>query len=111
MSLKQYFIPREKAQDILEDAISLANRIFTDELDCSISMYREPTNLTILEILEKGLNQKFTHFHFMERNSLWRNYFDVGLSTGGDQPHYFLWIEVLPEQAQILIEKYNLQQR
>lgn len=111
MNLKQYFIPREKAPDVLADAISLANRIFTDQIDCSVSIYRLTTNLTILEILEKGLNEKYTLFHFIERDALGRNYFDVGLSTSGEQPHYFLWIEVLPKQAQILIEKYNLKQR
>jgi len=108
MKTLQYKIPPEHAKVILSDAMECARRIFVDELDCSKSFRRVPSDKTPQEILDMGLNDSKTKYHCILRDLSFlpqefkdndgrnpnRNYWDVGLSTIGMTPEYFLWIEL-----------------
>lgn len=112
MAIKvNYKIPREKAKEILSDALDRSFNTWADELDCSKSCHRQTTNKTPLEILELGLSLETTHYTF-----IWRevqdfggeNHWEVGLSTLSGTPAYLLWIQLNENDGLELIRKYNL---
>jgi len=80
----QFKIPPAKAKKVLGEAISLSKKVLVDQLDCRVSFCRQPTDKTVEEILNMGLNEKPTHYHFIYRpklSEMFDEHFDVGLST------------------------------
>lgn len=108
---ESYKIPKNKAEVILREAISIAKSIRVDQLDCNVSWCREDTNKTIEEVLQVGLKDKNTFYNFIIRhptdNLPGRT--DIGLSTEvGTGITYFLWINVNIDKAYKLVKKYKL---
>lgn len=114
MSRTPYVIPKDKAREILELAISVALDVRVDQLDCSISWARQPTDKNIEEVLEIGLSKSNTHYNFIYRDmsvitNSSEDYWDIGFSTIALKPDYFLWITLQPENGWEIVKKYNLQ--
>jgi hypothetical protein len=111
---KPYKIPKGKAAEILGKALALSRNVKVDQLDCSVSVRRQPTDKTILEVLTLGLENS-SFYHFIHREGMnWldeEEYYDVGLSTCGLTPDYFLWIKLSIEQGNKLIQDYNLDEQ
>lgn len=102
-----YKLPLHKKRALLEDARDVSRRWWVDILDCKKSFVRQRIAMGWAEIMSKLTDPN--HFIMIYRKPMGREpaYFDIGFSTLSD-PGYFLWIEVDPEKAQVLIEKYNL---
>lgn len=108
---KSYKIPKDKIKEIITESISLANGIWVDELDCSKSFARKPTDKTIQEVFKIGLKGKSTFWNFIYRPAFYEGekpYFDVGCRTMGIGLDYFLWIKLNVENGEKLIKKYKL---
>lgn len=93
------------------------DNVWTDELDCSKSFARKPSNKTREEVLEICLKNK-SHFVFIFRDQSFldkdspfaQNYWDVGCSTLCNNPDYFLWIKLTEEQGCNLAKKHKLKE-
>lgn len=112
MSRTSYSLNREIAKDLIPEAIKLSSSIKTDELDCSKSFSRQPTDKTPEEILQIGLDDERTVWTFIEKNMSFMNegsYFDVGCSTASGNPRYLLWINLSIDDGKKLISKYKLE--
>ena len=96
---------------LIKDAIKLAHYKEVDQLDCSVSFARQPTDKTIEEVFQIGIKNKCTHYNFIYREPLCgeEEYFDVGFATMGLHPEYFLWLRLDINVAQELIDKYKLE--
>ena len=64
-----FIVPKKKAKKVMEKAISLANSVKADELDCAISLARQPTNKWPLEVLQMGLKNDNTLWTFIIRKN------------------------------------------
>lgn len=64
------------------------------------------------DIILKKLDQK-CHFVIIDRKSRGRDtqYLEIGFSTSGNSPNYFLWILVEYTYIPYFIEKYDLQKQ
>ena len=119
---KPYLIPKETAEQVLRAAMDVAVSVKVDQLDCSISFHRAPTTKTVEEVLKLGLEQQNTLYHFIYRDQSFlpqefvdsngknpnRNYWDIGLSTLGHAPQYFLWIRLEEDEGNKLVEQFSL---
>lgn len=106
-----YEIPKPKRKSIILEALNLAYYKEVDELDCSKSFARQPTNKSIDEVLKIAFTDKKALYNFIFRKMDYfgeEDYFDVGFSTLGTEPNYFLWLKLTPEDGFKLIEKYKL---
>ena len=109
---KSYRVPRELAEKIIRECLELSDFTSVDELDCSKSFARQVTDKTVSEVLKIGFNNKATLYNFIYRPDLYgyyEAYFDIGFCTIGIKPEYFLWLNLTPENAQNIIDKYKLQ--
>lgn len=105
-----FFIFPENKKEFLEECMSVADHVWTDELDCKKSFARQPTDKTPKEVLELGLKTK-SHYTFIYRAGYNEpDYFETGLSTIGNTPNYFLWINLSIEQGLKMIEKWGLKE-
>ena len=120
----QYRIPFSKAKQVLEDALGLADKdsVRIDKLNCSVSIFRERSTLTIQELFKKVFEEKVTtHFHFIYRDMSFlpqnfiengknpnRNFWDVGLTTYTSPEDYFLFIDLEEDDGKKLISKFDL---
>ena len=106
-----FIVPKKKAKKVMEKAISLANSVKADELDCAISLARQPTNKWPLEVLQMGLKNDNTLWTFIIRKNseYYPPYTDIGCRTGRD-PEYFLWIDMDIDEAMKIVKKYKLKQ-
>ena len=108
---ESYKLPTSKLKmkKIIEEAISLASNVYTDELDCSKSWSRQKTNKTVEEVFKLGLSNKETFWNFFLRDAVGNreSYADVGCRVCG-LVDYFLWITLSIDNAEKLIKKYNL---
>lgn len=113
-----YHLPDATAKKLILDAVSVAQSINVDELNCDKSFRRRPTNKTVDEIISLGFLCNHTHYSFIFRDTSFlpqeypenHPYFDVGLSTMTTPTDYFLWIKLSPEEGRKLIEKYKLEE-
>lgn len=107
---QSFKIPLPKAKQVLEAAMALSYRVWCDELDCSKGFARQPTNKTPQEVFEIGLKTPGTLYTFIRRDyrGFEKEFFDVGLSTIGQAPNYFLWISLDIENGEKLIKKFKL---
>ena len=106
-----FIVPKKKAKKVMEEAISLANSVKTDELDCNISFARKSTDKTSLEVLRMGLKNDNTLWIFVIRKNpeYYPPHTDIGCRTGRD-PEYFLWIDMDIDKAMEIVKKYKLKQ-
>lgn len=109
--------PLHTREACLREAIKISHDVHCDQLDCSINIARQPTDKTPEQVLELGMDDRRTHYHFIRRDGypldgpLYEDgYYDVGLSTmfTGSPPDYFLWIKLTLEQGERMIEKYGI---
>lgn len=79
-----------------------------DVLDCSKSFTRQPVEMSWKEITAKLDGD--CHFAFIERQGIGNgpDYFDVGFSTMGARPDYFLWIVLGIRIGKKLAERFKL---
>jgi hypothetical protein len=108
---KPFKVPKSRAEECIREALKLSYFVNVDELDCSKSFARQPTNKTVGEILEIGFKYKSTLYNFIYKDVAFvgeEPYYDVGFSTVGLKPEYFLWLKLTPENGQKLIEKYGM---
>jgi hypothetical protein len=106
-----FFVFPQNKKQFLEDCVAVADKVWADELDCSKSFARQPTDKTVEEVLEIGLNTK-SHYTFIFREGYGQpDYFETGLSTLGNHPDYFLWINLGVEQGLKMIEKWGVKER
>lgn len=106
-----FFIFPQNKKEFLEDCMAVADKTWVDELDCSKSWLRQPTDKTPVEVLELGLKIK-SHYTFIFRQGYGHpDYFEAGLSTICKTPDYFLWINLSVEQGLKMIEKWGLKER
>ncbi len=95
--------------------MQISHSVTCDQLDCSKSIQRQPTDKTPEEVLQIGLGDRRTLYNFIRREGYpyeepmyKEGSYDVGLSTMCTTPVYFLWIKLTIEQGDRLIEKYNI---
>jgi hypothetical protein len=108
-----YRLPNAK-EDFLRKALSLAFDVRVDQLDCSVSWTRQPTDKTIEEVLQLCLAAKNSHYVCILRDErdyvTGKMYYDIGASTMNTQDtDYFLWINIDMEPAEKLIKEFNLE--
>lgn len=110
MNSSCYIIPHDKREIVIREALELSHWKTVEELDCTKSFARKPSSKTIEEVIEIGLNDSKTLFHFIYRHSAGFHAasFDVGLSTMCRRPDYFLWISLTLAQGIKLIRRHNL---
>ena len=119
-----FIIPKKDAKKILTEALNLSYKHHVDELDCSVSWARIRSKMTFDDVLDIGLNDQHTLYHFIYRDMSFlpqnykedgknpnRNYWDVGLSTISLKKDYFIFIFLEEEDGFALAEKYNLKLR
>jgi hypothetical protein len=105
-----FFVFPQNKKQFLENCMAVADKVWADELDCSKSFARQRTDKTVEEVLEIGLNTK-SHYTFIFREGYGQpDYFETGLSTIGNTPDYFLWINLEVGQGLKMIEKWGLKE-
>lgn len=108
-----YRIPAEKAEAVMRAAMAVSTKVWTDELDCSKDWSRVRSEKTPDEVIAIGLKAKNTLWSFIHREAMCGDeaYFDIGLSTIGLKPEYFLWIHVPVSKGVKIIEDFSLSSR
>ncbi len=98
--------------------MAMSYNTYVDQLDCKVSFCRQPTKKTVEEVIKIGLNKETsTLFHFIYRDMSFlpqeypqnHDYWEIGLSTMGLTPDYFLWIRLNVDDGYKLVKKYGLQ--
>lgn len=112
MNKRQFIIEKSFDRELFNDALEFAFFSRVDKLDGK--PIREPIDTPIKEIMDLCLRDTKRHMTFIERDE--RDYggllyFEVGLSTMGIKPEYFVWINISIENGEKLIKKYSLKQR
>jgi hypothetical protein len=105
-----FFVFPENKKEFLEECMEVADKVWTDELDCAKSALRQPTDKTPEEVLEICLKGK-SHYTFIYRAGYGQpDYFETGLSTLDNDPDYFLWVNLGVEQGLEMIERWSLEE-
>lgn len=107
----QYKFSKEIARQLLLEAMELSKFVTADQLDCSKSCSQVATDKTPTEVLELGLNDKYTMYSFIYRRDygVGEEHFELGLSTMQMKPDYFLWIKLSIDGGNALAKKYKLE--
>lgn len=108
----QIEIPSENIEKFLSKSISSSYEVKVDQLDCSKSFHRVPTDKSVEEVLNILLNTE-SHYVMIYRSMEFfgeDDYWDVGGSTMTSNPEYFLWIRLKPEVGYDIIKEFNLKQ-
>jgi hypothetical protein len=104
---------KEIARQAIMRALQLSTSVRVDQLDCSVSWCRQPTEKSVSEIIEIWENSKGVfNCIFRDLKSFMpesESYWDVGLSTFGPIS-YFLWIELKPEDGDQLVKEFDLKE-
>jgi hypothetical protein len=111
---RQYIVPRNISREFFKDAMDMAFYIKVDQLDCSVSIARQPTDKSVDWVVDTIVSDPTSHLTCIERQPMFYDsepYFDIGGSTMCKRPEYFLWIMVRVPNAEKLIEKYKLKER
>jgi hypothetical protein len=105
-----YLIPKSKAESVIRDAIKIAKSVKADQLNCSISIQRQPTDKSVEEVLRLALDSPRTLWNFIFHQDLGDGaYYDIGCCTMTLPTDYFLWIVVDPVQGEALVAKHGLE--
>lgn len=106
-----FFVFPEDKESFLWECIAESDKTWVDQLDCRISPARQSTDLSVGEVMDIGLHDPKTHYTFIFRQGYGQpDYFETGLSTIGNSPDYFLWINLSVEQGLKMIEKWGLKE-
>jgi hypothetical protein len=102
---------RDETVALLWDCKDVSYKWWADKLDCSVSFSRKRYDCTFDEILEH-LGDK-AHAVVIDRGT-WGGFdkiehFEVGFRSMESPVDYFLFIEVVSEKMQPIIEKYHLE--
>lgn len=109
MTTKHYRLPKSLAPAVIESARAEAQRVWVDQLDCSVSFSRQKTTKTVDEVLAMALDAPRTLWSFIIRYDADPSYADIGCTTMTNPVDYFLWIETSPEVAERLVERFRLE--
>lgn len=110
----QYIVPPKIARRLIKDAMKICYNVRTDQLDCSVSWARQPTDKTPDDVLKMTRKKNAsTLWSFIYRTGVFGDvdHWDVGCCVYGGkkkQPEYFLWIKLDEESGLKLIKKYKL---
>lgn len=85
----------EQRRKICALAKEECRRWWVDKLDCSVSIARQLVEMSFEDIMAK-LDER-CHFVIIHRNTWGDDYLEIGFSTIGKEPAYFLWIILDPE--------------
>lgn len=108
-----YKLPNKKRwKELILDSETKSFKKWNDQLDCSVSLSRQPTDKTIQEILDISDSYKFNHWTFIIRKDPFEiedPYIEVGLSTSGlNQVAYLIWIQCDIKHLDYFINEYGL---
>lgn len=92
--------------NILNDAYSLNNEWWVDQLDISKSHGREIIEMSYEDVI-KHFNDS-CHFVVIQRNGYDEPYGEIGFCTMGKKTEYFLWVILNLENLYYITEKYNM---
>lgn len=91
---------------LFDDCLKSAKNVYCDQLDCSVSVCRQPTNRTIDEIMA----METVRFDFIFRS--YENIYQFVAATMNPlKPDYFIWIDLEPLEGDKIVEKYKLIRR
>lgn len=96
---------------ILSEAMEFSDRCWCDELDCKRSWCRIPSSKTPNEIIDLTLDgpAQFTCIFRKRYPEGSDDFYEFTASTMNiTEPDYFLWIQVKPEYAEKIIQRYGL---
>ena len=96
-----YKLPKDIAP-LIQDCINSAENIVCDQLDCSVSARRQPTDKTMEEIIAMDT----IRFNFIFRP--YQNIYQFVAATFNCSTDYFVWIDIPPLKGDKIINKYNL---
>lgn len=101
---------KKKLKEIMMASMVVANNVKADQLNCSISIRRQPTKYSPLDVLSMGLKSKTTMWNFIINTYENEKRADVGCCVDGvnDNTTYFLWIIVSLPNAYDLVNKFKL---
>jgi hypothetical protein len=93
----------DEKKDLCRKAKELCYDWWTDQLDCRVSFHRQRIEMPFEEILD--MLESSSHFVVIWRHRIDKeNFLEVGFSTMGKEPEYFLWIKIdkkhIPELTQ-----------
>ena len=101
----------------LDDRIKLLNEAninsiytYVDILDCKVSFARQRTEMSFSEVMEK-FNES-CHFVVKKRWDSWKRkqYGEIGFCTMSAGPDYFLFIHLLEDKLEEIVELWNLKE-
>lgn len=101
-------LTKERQEALIREGLTHADDVKVDQLDCSQSFRRQPTDKTIDQVLELCLADSRIFATLIGR-MLNEPHFELVVSTMAQTPEYFLWIRLSLEAAGDLVDKYNLQ--
>ena len=95
---------------IYRAALRASYRSWVDELDCSKSFARQPSDRSFDEVLESCLRIPRAHWSIIRREAIGDRplHYEFGCSTLGTRPEYFIWVSVRPQLAEQLLRKEKL---
>ena len=104
-----YKIRKEQRLALVNEALAHAYDTRTNQLDCSVSYRRMPTDKTIPEILDITTKAEYSHFVFIiHRGEHFEDYIEVGVRVEEDGIDYFIFIEINKDALEHFINKYKL---
>jgi len=103
-------MPVVKRRRIYRAALRASYRSWVDELDCSKSLARQPSDRSFDAVLESCLRYSRAHWSIIRREAIGDRplHYEFGCSTLGTQPEYFIWVLVRPQLAEQLLRKEKL---
>ncbi len=98
-----------KKKQLFKDSKKISYKCFVDVLDCEVSIARKSTDMSFDEVMKKLDGS--CHCVFIDRGKDFitnMNYYEVGFCTMNRGADYFLFLLLKPENAKVIIEKYEL---
>lgn len=99
------YLSAEKKLAILHQAKELCNRWYIDKLDCSVSWCRELCEMDWATVISKFDDSCL--FSIIHRDQQTNPHLEIGFSTMGKQPIYYLWIELNEDLIPLFLEHIN----
>lgn len=97
----------EEKINLLNDSFKLNRKWWVDELDVSKSYSRQKIEMSYDDIL--GYFNNSCHFVVIQRNGYDDPYGEIGFSTLGRDPEYFLWLILELDDLYDITNKYKLE--
>lgn len=104
---RHYTFKKKHTEEVLRAFLEICDSAWTDELDCTKSFRRIPSEKSVEEVLCMIVKGESHRAIILRDVSLSKEgkYWDVGGSTMTGNPDYFLWIKVSFDKGEQLIER------